>query len=158
MMANKWTDMLFLKYLILVLDLGSPATQSPPAPPGSTAPPAPPAPPGSTAPQGSTRTQGSTTTQSSPGTTTPEPPLFQNFSGYHIGAGRADCTGQVADISLVGLSLALQGDCESSNFVIFHPSFIIITFSLLCWPHCCMTQWILYSKGQGNFHSTTALL
>ncbi|XP_057361854.1 neutral ceramidase isoform X2 [Manis pentadactyla] len=84
------------------LDLGSPATQSPPAPPGSTAPPAPPAPPGSTAPQGSTRTQGSTTTQSSPGTTTPEPPLFQNFSGYHIGAGRADCTGQVADISLMG--------------------------------------------------------
>ncbi|KAK2499879.1 hypothetical protein MC885_011424, partial [Smutsia gigantea] len=85
--------------------LGSSATQSPPAPPDSTAPPAP---PGSTAPQSSMRTQGSTTTQSSPATTTPEPPLFQNFSGYHIGAGRADCTGQVADISLMGYGKAGQ--------------------------------------------------
>lgn len=33
---------------------------------------------------------------------TPETPLFQNFTGYHIGVGRADCTGQVGDIRLVG--------------------------------------------------------
>lgn len=48
----------------------------------------------------------STTTKRSstqtPVITTPEPPLFQNFSGYHIGVGRADCTGQVADINLMG--------------------------------------------------------
>uniref|UniRef100_A0A8C2REW9 Neutral ceramidase n=1 Tax=Capra hircus TaxID=9925 RepID=A0A8C2REW9_CAPHI len=30
--------------------------------------------------------------------------LFQNFSGYHIGVGRADCTGQVSDINLMGFS------------------------------------------------------
>ncbi|XP_012578957.1 PREDICTED: neutral ceramidase [Condylura cristata] len=41
-------------------------------------------------------------------TTTPEPPLFQNFSGYHIGVGRADCTGQVADINLMGYSKSGQ--------------------------------------------------
>uniref|UniRef100_I3MVH5 Neutral ceramidase n=1 Tax=Ictidomys tridecemlineatus TaxID=43179 RepID=I3MVH5_ICTTR len=41
-------------------------------------------------------------TQASPVTCTSEPPLFQNFSGYHIGVGRADCTGQVADINLMG--------------------------------------------------------
>uniref|UniRef100_A0A8D2B388 Neutral ceramidase n=1 Tax=Sciurus vulgaris TaxID=55149 RepID=A0A8D2B388_SCIVU len=46
--------------------------------------------------------QGHITTQVSPGTCTPEPPLFQNFSGYYIGVGRADCTGQVADINLMG--------------------------------------------------------
>ncbi|XP_058399425.1 neutral ceramidase [Diceros bicornis minor] len=57
---------------------------------------------GSTAAQGSTLTQGPTATQVSPGTSTPEPPLFQNFSGYNIGVGRADCTGQVADITLMG--------------------------------------------------------
>uniref|UniRef100_G1Q8B0 Neutral ceramidase n=1 Tax=Myotis lucifugus TaxID=59463 RepID=G1Q8B0_MYOLU len=50
----------------------------------------------------STLTQGPTTTQVDPVTTTPEPPLFQNFSGYHIGVGRADCTGQVADINMMG--------------------------------------------------------
>ncbi|XP_006169806.1 neutral ceramidase [Tupaia chinensis] len=44
----------------------------------------------------------STATQSSPVTCTPEPPLVQNFSGYHIGVGRADCTGQVGDINLMG--------------------------------------------------------
>ncbi|XP_004440055.1 PREDICTED: neutral ceramidase isoform X2 [Ceratotherium simum simum] len=57
---------------------------------------------GSTAAQGSTLTQGPIATQVSPGTSTPEPPLFQNFSGYNIGVGRADCTGQVADITLMG--------------------------------------------------------
>ncbi|XP_032286281.1 neutral ceramidase isoform X2 [Phoca vitulina] len=56
----------------------------------------------STASQGSTITSGSTTTQAPPVISTPEPPLFQNFSGYHIGVGRADCTGQVADINLMG--------------------------------------------------------
>ncbi|XP_044895798.1 neutral ceramidase isoform X2 [Felis catus] len=73
-------------------DSGVPVTQSPPTTPGSTA------------TQGSTLTHGSTATQGPPVTTTPEPPLFQNFSGYHIGVGRADCTGQVADISLMGYS------------------------------------------------------
>nr|XP_027805056.1 neutral ceramidase [Marmota flaviventris] len=47
-------------------------------------------------------TQDTIATQASPVTCTPEPPLFQNFSGYHIGVGRADCTGQVADINLMG--------------------------------------------------------
>ncbi|XP_051002296.1 neutral ceramidase [Acomys russatus] len=42
------------------------------------------------------------TTQSSTITHTPDRPLFQNFSGYYIGAGRADCTGQVSDINLMG--------------------------------------------------------
>ncbi|XP_030892124.1 neutral ceramidase-like [Leptonychotes weddellii] len=56
----------------------------------------------STASQGSTITSGSTTTQAPPVISTPEPPLFQNFSGYRIGVGRADCTGQVADINLMG--------------------------------------------------------
>ncbi|XP_040310162.1 neutral ceramidase isoform X3 [Herpailurus yagouaroundi] len=73
-------------------DSGVPVTQSPPTMPGSTT------------TQGSTLTHGSTATQGPPVTTTPEPPLFQNFSGYHIGVGRADCTGQVADISLMGYS------------------------------------------------------
>ncbi|XP_072827627.1 neutral ceramidase isoform X2 [Vicugna pacos] len=60
---------------------------------------------GSTAPQGSTTlAQGPTPTLASPTPSTPEPTLFQNFSGYHIGVGRADCTGQVADISLMGYS------------------------------------------------------
>ncbi|XP_070288878.1 neutral ceramidase isoform X2 [Myotis yumanensis] len=69
---------------------GFPSTESPQATQGSTA------------PQHSTLTQGPTTTQVDPVTTTPEPPLFQNFSGYHIGVGRADCTGQVADINMMG--------------------------------------------------------
>lgn len=63
-------------------------------------------------------TQGPTVTQVSPMTSTPEPTLtstpettlmstpaptlFTNFTGYHIGVGRADCTGQVADINLMG--------------------------------------------------------
>ncbi|XP_006831495.1 PREDICTED: neutral ceramidase [Chrysochloris asiatica] len=47
-------------------------------------------------------TQGANTTQIPPVTSAPEPPLFQNFSGYHIGVGRADCTGQVSDINLMG--------------------------------------------------------
>uniref|UniRef100_A0A8C5VXE0 Neutral ceramidase n=1 Tax=Microcebus murinus TaxID=30608 RepID=A0A8C5VXE0_MICMU len=59
---------------------------------------------GSVPSQGSTGTQGSTATHTSSVTRTPEPPLFQNFSGYHIGVGRADCTGQVADINLMGYS------------------------------------------------------
>uniref|UniRef100_A0A8C0LQ95 Neutral ceramidase n=1 Tax=Canis lupus dingo TaxID=286419 RepID=A0A8C0LQ95_CANLU len=59
---------------------------------------------GSTATQGSTLTHGTTATPTPPVVTTPEPPLFQNFSGYHIGVGRADCTGQVADINLMGYS------------------------------------------------------
>ncbi|XP_014402942.1 PREDICTED: neutral ceramidase [Myotis brandtii] len=74
---------------------GFPSTESPQATQSPTAT------QGSTAPQRSTLTQGPTTTQVDPGTTTPEPPLFQNFSGYHIGVGRADCTGQVADINMV---------------------------------------------------------
>ncbi|XP_048191371.1 LOW QUALITY PROTEIN: neutral ceramidase-like [Perognathus longimembris pacificus] len=41
-------------------------------------------------------------TQTSPGISTSEPPVFQNFSGYHIGVGRADCTGQVSDVILMG--------------------------------------------------------
>ncbi|KAM8775017.1 neutral ceramidase isoform 2-T2 [Rhynchonycteris naso] len=52
--------------------------------------------------QNSPATQGSTATQASPVTSTPEPPLFQNFSGFHIGVGQADCTGQVADINMMG--------------------------------------------------------
>ncbi|XP_021574523.1 neutral ceramidase isoform X1 [Carlito syrichta] len=54
--------------------------------------------------EGSTATQGLNGTQTSPVTHTTEPPLFQNFSGYHIGVGRADCTGQVSDINLMGYS------------------------------------------------------
>ncbi|XP_049620626.1 neutral ceramidase-like [Suncus etruscus] len=54
----------------------------------------------------------STTTKRSstqtPVITAPEPPLFQNFSGYHIGVGRADCTGQVADINLMGYARSDQ--------------------------------------------------
>ncbi|XP_021551866.1 neutral ceramidase isoform X4 [Neomonachus schauinslandi] len=71
-------------------DSSFPSTQSSPATQSSTA------------SQGSTITSGSTTTQAPPVISTPEPPLFQNFSGYHIGVGRADCTGQVADINLMG--------------------------------------------------------
>uniref|UniRef100_A0A8I5UX74 Neutral ceramidase n=1 Tax=Pongo abelii TaxID=9601 RepID=A0A8I5UX74_PONAB len=77
-------------------------TQSSPATQGSTATQR------STATQHSTATQSSTATQTSPVTSTPEPPLFQNFSGYHIGVGRADCTGQVADINLMGYGKAGQ--------------------------------------------------
>lgn len=90
--------MLFLKCFILLLDSGSPVTQSPLATLGSTA------------TQGSTLTHSSTATQTPPLTSTPEPPLFQNFSGYHIGVGRADCTGQVSDINLVGKSWAPRGE------------------------------------------------
>ncbi|XP_040831713.1 neutral ceramidase [Ochotona curzoniae] len=53
-------------------------------------------------------TQGPAATQSAPVTCTPEPPLPQNFSGYLVGAGRADCTGQVADINLMGYSKSGQ--------------------------------------------------
>ncbi|KAM9618783.1 neutral ceramidase [Trichechus inunguis] len=53
-------------------------------------------------------TQGSTTTQAPPVTYTSEPPFFQNVSGYSIGRGRADCTGQVSDINLMGYSKAGQ--------------------------------------------------
>uniref|UniRef100_A0A2K6P2G7 Neutral ceramidase n=1 Tax=Rhinopithecus roxellana TaxID=61622 RepID=A0A2K6P2G7_RHIRO len=77
-------------------------TPNPPATQGSTATQS------STATQRSTATQSSTATQTSPVTSTPEPPLFQNFSGYHIGVGRADCTGQVADINLMGYSKSGQ--------------------------------------------------
>ncbi|XP_022355866.1 neutral ceramidase [Enhydra lutris kenyoni] len=73
-------------------DSGLPSTQSSPATMGSTA------------SQGPARTDGTTTTQAPPVVSTPEPPLFQNFSGYHIGVGRADCTGQIADINLMGYS------------------------------------------------------
>ncbi|XP_008574479.1 PREDICTED: neutral ceramidase [Galeopterus variegatus] len=52
--------------------------------------------------QSSLATQGPTASQVSPVTYIPVPPLFQNFSGYHIGVGRADCTGQVSDIDLMG--------------------------------------------------------
>lgn len=44
----------------------------------------------------------STPVTSTPVTSTPAPTLFTNFTGYHIGVGRADCTGQVADINLMG--------------------------------------------------------
>ncbi|XP_043782555.1 neutral ceramidase-like isoform X2 [Cervus elaphus] len=71
---------------------GSPSTQGPPATQGSAA------------PQNSIPPWGPTTTQASPTPSTPEPTLFQNFSGYHIGVGRADCTGQVSDINLMGYS------------------------------------------------------
>ncbi|XP_006880455.1 PREDICTED: neutral ceramidase [Elephantulus edwardii] len=54
--------------------------------------------------QSPTTTQRPNATQIPPMTYTPEPPLFQNFSGYHIGVGRADCTGQVSDINLMGYS------------------------------------------------------
>lgn len=47
-------------------------------------------------------TLGSTTTQPPPITQTPNFPSFRNFSGYYIGVGRADCTGQVSDINLMG--------------------------------------------------------
>ncbi|KAM6182414.1 neutral ceramidase isoform 2-T2 [Erethizon dorsatum] len=50
--------------------------------------------------------QSPTATQASPAT--PVPPLLQNFSGYHIGVGRADCTGQVSDINLMGFGKAGQ--------------------------------------------------
>lgn len=56
--------------------------------------------------QPTSASQSPTDTQASPAT--PEPPLFQNFSGYHIGVGRADCTGQVSDISLMGFGKAGQ--------------------------------------------------
>lgn len=92
--------------LFYFLDSGFPSTESPQATQSPTAT------QGSTAPQRSTLTQGPTTTQVDPVTTTPEPPLFQNFSGYHIGVGRADCTGQVADINMVSKSWAPQRDCE----------------------------------------------
>ncbi|XP_025252141.1 neutral ceramidase isoform X2 [Theropithecus gelada] len=77
-------------------------TPNPPATQGSTATQS------STATQRSTATQSSTATQTSPVTSTPELPLFQNFSGYYIGVGRADCTGQVADINLMGYSKSGQ--------------------------------------------------
>ncbi|XP_054428430.1 neutral ceramidase isoform X2 [Pteronotus mesoamericanus] len=77
-------------------DSGFPSTESPQATQS------PPTTQGSTAPQGSTLTQGPAVTEGSPVTSTPEPPLFQNFSGYHIGVGRADCTGQIADINMMG--------------------------------------------------------
>ncbi|XP_035315122.1 neutral ceramidase isoform X1 [Cricetulus griseus] len=51
---------------------------------------------------GSSTTLSPTTTQTSPITQAPDPPPFQNFSGYYIGVGRADCTGQVSDINLMG--------------------------------------------------------
>ncbi|XP_043843069.1 neutral ceramidase isoform X2 [Dromiciops gliroides] len=69
--------------------------------------------------QGPINPQASSTTQSPPPsqqppvtqgltTTTQGPPPFQNFSGYHIGVGRADCTGQVADIPLMGYAKSGQ--------------------------------------------------
>lgn len=51
---------------------------------------------------GSSTTQGPTATQTSPVTHISDPPPSQNFSGYYIGVGRADCTGQVSDINLMG--------------------------------------------------------
>ncbi|KAH0521334.1 Neutral ceramidase [Microtus ochrogaster] len=51
---------------------------------------------------GSSTTQGPAATQTSPITHISEPPPSQNFSGYYIGVGRADCTGQVSDINLMG--------------------------------------------------------
>uniref|UniRef100_A0A8C2RFX1 Neutral ceramidase n=1 Tax=Capra hircus TaxID=9925 RepID=A0A8C2RFX1_CAPHI len=75
---------LFLTSALLVsIPFGVPSTQSPPATQGSAA------------PQNSTPSRAPTTTQTT---------LFQNFSGYHIGVGRADCTGQVSDINLMGFS------------------------------------------------------
>ncbi|CAO2585196.1 Neutral ceramidase [Lemmus lemmus] len=44
----------------------------------------------------------SSTTQTSPITHISDPPPSQNFSGYYVGVGRADCTGQVSDINLMG--------------------------------------------------------
>nr|KAF6454764.1 N-acylsphingosine amidohydrolase 2B [Rousettus aegyptiacus] len=58
--------------------------------------------------QSSTLTQEPIATQMSPMMMTPETPLFQNFTGYHIGVGRADCTGQVGDIRLMGYSKSGQ--------------------------------------------------
>uniref|UniRef100_A0A8C4LXX5 Neutral ceramidase n=1 Tax=Equus asinus asinus TaxID=83772 RepID=A0A8C4LXX5_EQUAS len=52
--------------------------------------------------ESSTLTQGHMATRMSPVTSTLETTPFQNFSGYQIGVGRADCTGQVADITLMG--------------------------------------------------------
>lgn len=98
MLTNTWAEILFLKYLTMFSDSGFLTTQSPPATQGSSTP------QGSTLTQGPADTQGPTATQASPTPSTPEPTLFQNFSGYHIGVGRADCTGQVADINLVGKS------------------------------------------------------
>ncbi|XP_008827930.1 neutral ceramidase [Nannospalax galili] len=57
---------------------------------------------------GFSTTQGPMVTQTSPMTHTPESPPFQNFSGYYIGVGRADCTGQVSDINLMGYSKSGQ--------------------------------------------------
>uniref|UniRef100_A0A8C4LZ26 Neutral ceramidase n=1 Tax=Equus asinus asinus TaxID=83772 RepID=A0A8C4LZ26_EQUAS len=48
------------------------------------------------------RDSGYSTTQSPQATQSPQTTPFQNFSGYQIGVGRADCTGQVADITLMG--------------------------------------------------------
>uniref|UniRef100_A0A6I8N2E8 Neutral ceramidase n=1 Tax=Ornithorhynchus anatinus TaxID=9258 RepID=A0A6I8N2E8_ORNAN len=41
-------------------------------------------------------------------TSSQDPPVFQNFSGYHIGVGRADCTGPLADIPLMGYAKSGQ--------------------------------------------------
>lgn len=121
MPTNKWTEMAFLKYFILLLDSGFSDTQSSPATQTSLAT------LGSTTTQGSTVTNGSTTTQAPPVMSTPEPPLFQNFSGYHIGVGRADCTGQVADINLVGKSWVPQGERNVITCILH--LFLIITSS-----------------------------
>nr|XP_048294788.1 neutral ceramidase [Myodes glareolus]XP_048294789.1 neutral ceramidase [Myodes glareolus] len=51
---------------------------------------------------GSSTTQGPAATPTSPITHISDPPPSQNFSGYYIGVGRADCTGQVSDINLMG--------------------------------------------------------
>uniref|UniRef100_A0A8D1EF05 Neutral ceramidase n=1 Tax=Sus scrofa TaxID=9823 RepID=A0A8D1EF05_PIG len=94
-------------------DSGFLTTQSPPATQGSSTP------QGSTLTQGPADTQGPTATQASPTPSTPEPTLFQNFSGYHIGVGRADCTGQVADINL------------TNTFTLLYPSCFIFVSSFL---------------------------
>lgn len=75
-------------------------------------------------------TQGPAATQSAPVTCTPEPPLPQNFSGYLVGAGRADCTGQVADINLVGKPNAPQETCKSFGYFIscFHSQLLFHYF------------------------------
>lgn len=150
MPTYKWAELLFLTYLILFLDSGFPATQTPLATQGSIA------------PQGSIPTQGPTATQGSTVTSTPEPPLFQNFTGYHIGVGRADCTGQVADINLVGKSWASQRGCETNHFIIF--SFFMYSWLL----HNYLLTFLLISLlskmmnivlwGKGTFCSTTTLL
>ncbi|XP_072485033.1 neutral ceramidase isoform X2 [Notamacropus eugenii] len=68
--------------------------------------------PGSLTTQDPTTTQDSSTTKGPLFTQQPPvtqgPPPFQNFSGYHIGVGRADCTGQVADIPLMGYAKSGQ--------------------------------------------------